>query len=109
MKFGPEKYFGAGNSKMTKFLEIFDPLGVILGVKGQFLGILWVKKVKNRGSPIFIKISPKKLFGVGNSKRRKLLESFVPWGFILGGQRSLLGRFEGQKSILTSNELFLTN
>ena len=84
MKFGPEKYFGAGNSEMTKFLENFDPLGVILGVKGQFLGILRVKKVKNRGPPIFIKISPEKLFGAGNSKMTKFLENFDTLGVILG-------------------------
>ena len=99
MKFGPEKYFGAGNLKMTKFLENFDPLGVILGVKGQFLGILRVKKVKNLGSPIFIKISPEKYFDARCSMMRSVWQYFDTQGVIFfgGGQRSILGHFEGQE------------
>ena len=92
MKISQEKYFGAGNSKMTKFLENFDPQGVILGVKGQFRVFLRVKKVKNLGSLIFMKISPEKLFGAGNSKMTKFLENFDPRGSFWG-QRSILGCF----------------
>ena len=73
---------------VAKFFENFDPQGVILGVKGQFLGVLRVKKVKNRGSPIGMKFGPEKYFGAGNSKMTKFLDNFDPQGviFVVKGQ-----------------------
>ena len=59
-------------------------MGVILGLKVNFRVFLRVKKVKNLGSPIFMKLSPEKYFDARNSMVAKFFVNFDPQGVILG-------------------------
>ena len=65
-------------------MKILTPRGSFWGSKVNFRVFLWSKKFKNLGSPIFMKISPEKLFGAGNSMVANFFENFDPEGVILG-------------------------
>ena len=84
MKISPEKYFDARNSMVAKFFENLTPRGSFWGSKVNFRVFLRSKKIKNLGSPIFMKISPEKYFDARNSMVAKFFENFDPQGVILG-------------------------
>ena len=65
-------------------MKILTPRWSFWGSKVNFRVFLRSKKVKNLGSPIFMKISPEKLFGAGNSMMAKFFEKFDPQEVILG-------------------------
>ena len=74
---------------MRSFWKNFDPQGGLFGGHRSILGVLRVKKVKNVGSQIFIKISPEKYFDARTSMMRSVWQNFEAQGSIWG-QRTIL-------------------
>ena len=68
------------------------------------MGVLRVKKVKNVGSQIFIKISPEKYFDARTSMMRSVWKNFDAQGSFLGPKvnfRGFLGVKTSKSSSLT--------